>query len=137
MRNFEVLPHTADTRLKVKGDSFKELFFAALEGMNSIIKGDIEIKYSIASNESIIIDSVEPSVLLIDFLSEILTLTHRKKQLYFISGFDKFNEYHIECNLNGYEISGFDEDIKAVTYTEVNIIRTEENLFETIIVFDI
>ncbi|RPI15009.1 MAG: archease [Ignavibacteriae bacterium] len=137
MREFEVLPHIADIRLKVKAGSVEELFQAAVEGMNSIIRGDRNINEKSTAYEVIIIDSVDTSILLIDLLSEILTLTHSRKNLYYISEINKLTDKHINCSLFGYEIDGFDEDIKAVTYTEANIIRTPNNIFETIIVFDI
>ena len=40
MKNYTILPHTADVRLKVEASSLKELFSAALDGMNSIMKHD-------------------------------------------------------------------------------------------------
>jgi SHS2 domain-containing protein len=137
MKKSKVLPHIADFRLKAQGDTIEQLFYAALEGMNAVIKGEREISKKIDSGKRIIIDSVDTSALLIDFLSEALTLTHNNKHLYYILGIEKLNENHIDCYLAGHEINGFDEDIKAVTYTEANIIRTEDNHFETIIVFDI
>lgn len=38
MRLYRVIPHTADIRLKVEGDTLKEFFSAALDEMNGIIK---------------------------------------------------------------------------------------------------
>lgn len=36
MHSFEILPHTADLRLKVSGDSLEELFSAAMEAYKNV-----------------------------------------------------------------------------------------------------
>lgn len=138
MQEYEVLPHTADTRLRVAGSSLIELFSAALEGMNCILKNDFnkliitgEIIYKLE------ISSLDETMLLIDFLSEILTLSHKKKACYKINGFEILDNSKIKAVLEGSRIDGFDEDIKAVTYTEAKIIKNGQNQYETIIVFDI
>lgn len=136
MQNFEVLPHIADLRLLVKGDTAEEVFRVSLEGMNSVIRGKKQISKSIKSQQNVSVTSIDISMLLVDFLSEVLTLTHNHKYLYFISEIITLNDKQIVCNLNRYKIDGFDEDIKAVTYTEAELIKTDDH-FETIIVFDI
>jgi protein archease len=138
MRKFEILPHTADLRLNVLADSLKELFISALEGMNSIISVNInEGKFPVSLQETVEISSIDESMLLVDFLSEILTLSHKKKAIYRIKEINKFSKTGITALLEGVKLEGFDEDIKAVTYTEARIIRNKENLFEVTIVFDI
>ena len=138
MKKFEILPHTADVRLKVTGNSLEELFSAALEGMNKIIKNDHENgSQSHEYTEKIKIDSADESMLIIDFLSEVLTLSHKNKVLYYIRGFNMLKNNELEIIIEGNKADGFDEDIKAVTYTEAEIIKNNLNEFETIIVFDI
>ena len=138
MKKYEVLPHTADTRLRVSGSSLVELFSAALEGMNCILKNDFK-KLIIAGElfNKLEISSLDETMLLIDFLSEILTLSHKNKACYKINGFEILDNSKIKAVLEGSRIDGFDEDIKAVTYTEAKIIKNEQNQYETIIVFDI
>lgn len=137
MKKFEILPHTADVRLKVTGNSLEELFSAALEGMNKIIKSDYKILSHPHYSEKIKIDSRDESMLIIDFLSEILTLSHNNKVLYYIKAFNKLKNNELEIIIEGNKVEGFDEDIKAVTYTEAEIIKNNLNEFEIIIVFDI
>jgi SHS2 domain-containing protein len=137
MNRFEILPHTADVRLKVTGDSLEELFTAALEGMNNIIKNDLGNTGLPEYFEKIKINSTDESMLIIDFLSEVLTLSHKNKVLYNIKTFDVLEKNKLEIIIEGNKVDGFDEDIKAVTYTEAEIIKNSLNEFETIIVFDI
>ena len=70
MQKFEILPHTADLRLKVTSDSLHGIYDSALDGMNSILKNnltdnDVETRLT----ENINIESLDESMLLIDFLS--------------------------------------------------------------------
>lgn len=85
MQNFEILPHTADTRLKVTADTLNGLFNAALSGMNHIIKIDWEKNDGNRDfSKKIEISSIDESMLLVDFLSEVLTLSHKNKACYTI-----------------------------------------------------
>ncbi len=137
MKKFEILPHTADVRLKVTGDSLEELFTAALEGMNKIIKNDCGNRSHAEYIEKIKIDSADESMLIIDFLSEVLTLSHKNKVIYCVKTFNKLESNELEIIIEGNKVDGFDEDIKAVTYTEAEIIKNNLNEYEIIIVFDI
>ena len=124
-------------RLKVNGLNLEELFGNALEGMNSIICGE-----KIKGNDAIIADEIETfsddsSLLLVDFLSGILTLTHTKKAIFDNVRFSSLNENYFKAEISGFPVNGFDEDIKAVTYGETNIVKNIEGYFETIILFDI
>lgn len=138
MKRFEILPHTADLRLKVRASSLEELFYAALEGMNEVIDNNFNCRDSNAETaETIEVSSIDESMLLIDFLSEILTLSHKSKCIFIINKIYEFSITQIKAELNGFKADGFDEDIKAVTYTEAKIVRNSEGILETIIVFDI
>jgi protein archease len=138
MKNFELLPHTADIRLKVSGSGYEELFAAALEGMNYIIKNDFDKTSTLMNFRDVInVESVDRSTLLIDFLSEVLTLSHQYKAIYRTLKFRILEEKLLLADIEGKQVEGFDEDIKAVTYTEANIKKNENGLYETVIVFDI
>lgn len=137
MRNYEIIPHTSDFRFRVIGNDLKELFIASMEGMNSVIKiSKIKtIEYDFIEN--ININSNDSSMLLIDFLSELLTLCHTKKAVFDSIDFVNLNETNLVAEIKGNEVDGFDEDIKAVTYTETNIAKNDNGLLEAVIVFDI
>jgi len=137
MKKYEIIPHTSDVRLKVNGLNLEELFRNALEGMNSIIDGE-----KIPGKEGLIIDEIESfaddaSLLLVDFLSGTLTLTHTKKAIFDTVRFSSLNENYFKAVISGYPVNGFEEDIKAVTYGETNIVKNIQGYFETVILFDI
>jgi len=137
MNSFVVLPHTADIRLKVRADTFQQLFRTALEGMNSIIKRGFQPPQSLMNFRDVInVESSDRSSLLIDFLSAVLTLSHAHKALYHDCKFDELSETRLKAEVIGDAIDGFDEDIKAVTYTEAEI-KEIDGEYEVIIVFDV
>lgn len=136
MRSFQILEHTSDIRLKLTADTYAELFLAALEGMNSVIKGEANF-ISVEPQLTIELKSLDISMLLVEFLSEILLLSEKNKCLYFITEFTELTDYKIICTVSGFHPEVFAEDIKAVTYTEVNIIKNSSGLYETNLVFDI
>lgn len=137
MNSFEILPHTADVRLKVTADTLEELFRAGLNGMNAIMKPDFDKSQSLMNfRDSINVDSSDMNTLLIDFLSAILTLSHANKAVLHSVKFKRFEGSSLEAEVEGDTVDGFDEDIKAVTYTEAEI-KKNDGEYEVIIVFDI
>ena len=126
----------SDVRLKVSSDSLEGLFYSAVEGMNKIIISDAGVSKS-SIDELIDISSIDSSMLLIDFLSDVLTLSHKNKCIYEIEKINEISENKIKAVLKKINVKEFAEDIKAVTYTEAEIIKNREGIFETIIVFDI
>ena len=138
MKRFEILPHTADIRLKASGSSYEELFSAALDGMNYIIKRDLTKNSTLMNFREIIdVESVDRSMLLIDFLSKVLTLSHQYKAVYHTVKFKTLEERYLFSEMEGSQVEDFDEDIKAVTYNEAEIRKNKDNIYEIIIVFDI
>jgi len=138
MKSFKILPHTADVRLLLTADNLPDLFKAGLEGMNYIIKNNFSEKDSLMKFREVIeVSSVDVSMMVVDFLSEILTLSHQHKAIYHEAEFTKFEENRLSAGLIGDMVDGFDEDIKAVTYNETQIMKNKSNEYETIIVFDI
>ncbi len=136
MRSFQIIEHTSDIRLKLTADTYAELFLAALEGMNSVIKGEANF-ISVEPQLTVELKSLDISALLVEFLSEILLLSEKNKCLYFITEITELTDNKINCTVNGFHPEAFAEDIKAVTYTEVNIIKNSSGLYETNLVFDI
>lgn len=135
MKHYQMLGHTADIRLKIEASTLEELFSVALEGMNAIIK-----KESVSdggSKKMIEIKSVDATALLIDFLNEVLYQSHSNGELYIRVDFLEFSDTVLKAEIYGNKVKEFDEDIKAVTYHEAEIIKNEKGDYETIIVFDI
>lgn len=139
MEAFQVLPHTADIRLFVTGDGLEEIFSSALRGMGFLQKKDFckQQEGLLFVKEKIQIKATDKTSLLIDFLSEVLTLSHINKVVYCEASFHKLSETTLSATVKGNKVNYFDEDIKAVTYHEAEIKRNESGELETTIIFDI
>lgn len=134
--SYEILKHTADLRMKVAGKTLPDLFSEALRGMMSVLKSDAE-KGAAAVKRQVVMEAGDTTALLVDFLSEALSLAQTRKEIYTGASFRMFTETSLEAELIGLAVEEFDEDIKAVTYHEADVKRNEMGEWETMLVFDI
>lgn len=138
MKTIDYLAHTADVRMRLRADSALELFEAALEGMNQLIKTHAcQPPLSLPLKKQITLKSENLTTLLIEFLGEVLTQSHLNKALFCKLEIEHLSEKKISASIHGYPVEEIDEDIKAVTYHEANVHRNTANQYETIVVFDI
>lgn len=135
---YQKLEHTADVRILAGGENLKELFLACLSAMNEIInRKEARQKDNLDILKEINIESVGRTELLIDFLSEVLSLSHEQKAIFPKVKFKVLNDTNLESVIYGKKIEQFEEDIKAVTYHEAEIKKNEKGELETVLVFDI
>lgn len=144
MRSHKILEHTADVRLKVEGDNMAELFTAAVEGMAGIISSQACLSSGTGPQtfrpdreEEVSVSSPDIKSLLIDFLSEVLTQSHINRTVYCAAEIHELTENSVQATVFGRNVEQFEEDIKAVTYHEVNVVKNEAGNYEAIIIFDI
>ncbi len=136
--SFKYLAHTADIRLLAKSETLPDLFSTCLKGMNELLKpGFCDKIKSRSESVKIHISSADSTILLVNFLSEILTLSYLNSTLYCECESTKMTDNEIRSVLKGEKVDGFDNDIKAVTFHEADIHVNENGDFETVIVFDI
>ena len=136
MKKYEILEHKADLKIKVFSNTKEELFMNALlamiDSMSPVIKNrDIE------TSRNIKIESLDLSSLLVDFLSEVLYLSQTNSEAYFKVKFSKFEDTELVGEISGNKAERFGEDIKAVTFHDLNIILSENKIWEATIIFDI
>lgn len=137
---FRILPHTADLRLELSGKTLEELFISGAEALADILYKRFKIANASEStkielNEKIKIKTANLSVLLVDFLNDILTKSYINKAIYKIKSL-KLKNGIIEAKLVGREVGEFNEDIKAVTYHKADI-KKEKGIFRTKLILDI
>jgi SHS2 domain-containing protein len=137
MHSFEIAPHTADARLRVRGTTLEELFSGALAGMNELMKPGGCLRAEDDFEEWIQISAPDTTVLLVDFLSQVLTLANERRVLFCRVEFRKLRENELEAHIFGTHAEFFERDVKAVTYHEANIVKNAMGNYETNIVFDI
>jgi SHS2 domain-containing protein len=135
---FQILPHTADLRVKIVGRDKKRLFLAAFDAMAYILGGKRK-NFTPAKNEKqeIKLESVDINTLMVDFLSEVLYLSEIHHAVYSKARFLDFSDNSLTVEIYGKKVKEFNETIKAVSYHELDIKKNTKGFFETIIIFDI
>lgn len=143
--SFKVVSHTADLQIHVEGNTLSELFKNSLIGMFQSIKPEVSTcKYKnnflvcsqLPQKRLVSVDSSDKDSLLVDFLSEALYLSDLHNEAYLDVLITDFNEKHIEGELHGIRVEGFENEIKAVTYHDLHIIN-KDGVWQVDIVFDI
>jgi len=135
MKKFEILPHRADLKIKTFGEDKKELFLNMLSAMTKSQKPEIKITKKV--KRKIKINSPDLLTLLVDFLSEALCLGQVNKEVYSNVNFKKFTDRKIEGELTGQKVERFGEDIKAVTYHNLEVRQKKDKNWEAIVLFDV
>ncbi len=131
---FEEVDHTADHALKIFGRNLKELFTAAAEGMTSLMVAD---RSGIAEDitKTITLEAIDSESLLVEWLSD---LAYWAEELLIFKFFRIHNitENALDASAIGGKVPAVEKHIKAVTYHNLNIVKTHQGL-EVIITFDV
>jgi len=135
MKRFEILEHKADLKIRAFGKTKEELFLNMMIGMADSQKPEIEEEIRV--KREIRVQSLDLPSLLVDFLSEILSLGQINKETYVDFKFRKFSDNELEGELFGQGVKGFAEDIKGVTYHELNVHQREDGSWEGMVLFDV
>jgi SHS2 domain-containing protein len=138
---FEILSNIADVRVRVWGKTLQELFQNALGGMASFVKPEVFAlkKKSFREKHDIKIEAIDVTSLLIEFLSRVIALSDSVNTVFVEVSFKEFGENFLKGKLVGVKLDdGFEREIKAVSYHEVDITHDQEKgMYETILVFDV
>ncbi len=139
MHKIRFLPHTADVRVHLEAGSQADLFRAALTAMNGLLKKNgCKKNGGYGPERTIVIEAKDATVLLVDFLSEALSAAYTEKAVYCRVHFEELTPARLRATLSGRPIATFDEDIKAVTYHEAEVVCDEKTgRWSTFIIFDI
>jgi len=144
--DFEILPHTADIKIRAYGKNKKELFRNALIGMfqsiHPIIAGcktenNRVVCDALPEHHIIELKASDEESLLVDFLSEVLYLSDVHNEAYLDVTIDELTDTSIKATIHGIAVTGFEVvEIKAVTYHEL-VIKKDDGGWVAEIVFDI
>lgn len=133
---FEFLPHTADVRMRVAAPDLPELFRDALRGLMAVLVPHPESDQPV--RRLIAVHSADLTALLIDFLNEALSLALTNSEAYdelVVVDLD-VEATVLHAEIVGHRVSGFEDDVKAVTYHEADLVRDATG-WQSRVVFDI
>lgn len=133
--DFEIIDHTADWALRVFGVDLTQLLLNAATGMTSLLVEDVG---TIAENieHHVIIDSLDPESLLVDWLTELAYWAESELLVFSRILLKDVSETHLKAILVGDHVPTLAKHIKAVTYHELEIKKTDVGLVTTV-VFDV
>ncbi len=136
IKRFELIPHTADLKLRVWGATREELFKNALIGMFASIEPHfLEGKESIKHEFNV--EAYDLASLLVYFLSEALYLSDVYNEAYTDADIYLMTDTKLHVCIIGKPIKRFDVvEIKAVTYHELSVEQVNGQ-WQAEIVFDI
>jgi SHS2 domain-containing protein len=130
---FEEISHTADWSARVWAPDLPSLFVEAARAMNSLA-GTV-IGNNAHMRRTFETESPDVESLLVAFLSELVYYQEQENL-----AFDEFDvrisAQRLKIQMEGAQIESVEKAIKAVTYRNLNIEKTDEG-FETTIVFDV
>lgn len=145
-KDFELLPHTADIKIRVYGKTLAELFRHALIGMfqsigphaaDCVIIDDRLLCKDLPRLHTIVIEAPSLESLLVDFLSHALYLSDVHNEAYLDATIHVISPIAVESTIYGVPVTGFEVvEIKAVTYHDLEV-RQVNGGYQVDIVFDI
>ena len=134
MKKYEILEHKADLKIRAFGRTKEELFSNILLGMAENQKATLLPEQA---KRDLKIKSPDLPSLLVDFLSEVLYLSQVNKEVYKEVKFKEFTDNEIKGELIGQKVESFGEDIKAVTYHDLDIHQENNGVWQATVLFDI
>lgn len=126
VKNYELLEHTADIAMRVKGKDLKELFKNSASAMFDIIaQKKPHLAQRTAHRDKIIVkqkaDDLEE--LFVNWLNELLSLSAAKERIFSDFTFKKLDAHNLEAVAMGEDIQNYkvNTEIKAATYHQLKL----------------
>jgi len=145
-KDFEQIPHTADLKIRIYGETMEDVFRHALIGMFQVIgphasqcekTGERLRCKELPSHRELVVIANNYESLLVDFLSEALYLSDVHNEAYLDVTINLLTDQSIKAKLHGIPVTTFDVvEIKAVTYHDLKLKKMNGG-WQTDIVFDI
>src|SRR3989344_5427278 len=117
-KHFEILEQDGAVHLKVTGETPEDIFRHALAGMAGFLKPEtIYLKKSeLKEWQKIKVESLDMTLLLVDFLSKVLGESDAKGVVYSMISFEKFGENFLEGKIFGVKSPNLEKEINAVSF---------------------
>lgn len=132
---FEEIEHTADRALIIYGRNLEELLLNAARGLNSLMGADEDLN-STPLTKSIELAAMDAESLLVEWLSELAYWAEAEMLVFSKFDLQDVLPTQVNANIYGRRVNQFESHIKAVTYHNLEIVKTETGLTATV-VFDV
>ena len=132
---FEEIEHTADRALRINGRNLEELFVNAARGLKSLMGADGGLN-SAPLTKSIRLDAMDAESLLVDWLSELAYWAEAEMIVFSEFNMQTVSPTRVKAKISGSRVTQLENQIKAVTYHNLEIVKTETGMSATV-VFDV
>lgn len=130
---YEIVQHTADVRIQLVSPTAEDLFADAVRGLMSVMA---PIGAGGGQEVTIELDAPDRTALLVDFLNEVLLRCHVDRQSFEPQAITIDGE-KVTARLLAAAVTDFDEDVKAVTYHEAEVVQLSDDTWSTTLVLDL
>ena len=132
---FEEVEHTADRALRIYGSDLRELMVNAAQGMNSLMVKEPPAT-STPLEKSVVLEAMDAEGLLVEWLSELAFWAETEMLVFFRFELYDVSPTRLKATLYGSKANKLEKHIKAVTYHNLKIVRTDAGL-SAVVVFDV
>ena len=134
-KRYEQIPHTADLAARIYASTLPELFTNTAYAMFDLMT-DLETARS-SSPVRVMVDAPDIESLLVAWLNELLYLSFDRGLIFHDFNVVDLTEESLTAEASGSEPgSRLKHEIKAATYHDIDIKKTEEG-YEVVIIFDV
>lgn len=138
MKNYELIEHTADIGIQVRGKTLKELFKNSAAAMFEIIAQQSGAKAKKQASITIKQKADNTEDLLLIWLNELLSLSAVKEVIFDKIRITKLDKDTIEATVSGTSIKNYQPktEIKAATYHELKVKKIKSG-WQARVIFDV
>ena len=127
MQRYEILPHTADVRVRAIGSTRAGLLVAALKGMFAAA-GPRFAESGDRVERPFKLEAPDFSSLLVDLLNEAVSLSDEDHEAYEDISFTLITDKKAEGVFVDRPVTGFETQIKAATHHGLDVKKNDEEL---------
>ena len=138
VKNYEILDHTADIRIRIKAKDLGGLFINAARAMFEIIADSPQPTAHSAKIIRIKLESEDLEELFVTWLNELLSLSAAKELIFSQFNLGKIDKNGLEAEVGGEDIGNYkvNTEIKAATYHQLKIEEADKG-WQAEVIFDV
>ena len=135
---YQLIEHTADVGIKVKGKSLNELFKNAALAMFDIIAEESAPKIEETKKIILKLQAEQLDELLVSWLNELLSLSAVKELIFYDFKINRLEENSLDVELTGKSSLNYriNAEIKAATYHELEVKKISSG-WQAKVIFDV
>ncbi len=132
---FEEIDHTGDRALRIYGNDFEGLLLNAARGLNTILISN-QITGPGRQEKCIELEAMDMESLLVEWLSELAYWAEIEMLIFHEFKIERVSPNFLRAKIYGTPVKQLTKHIKAVTYHNLEIVRSSTGLTATV-VFDV